>query len=146
MTARVDRDPERVPGAPPGYRPIDNMLGSCDRCGAAVSVDDPQAKKDHERFHQGLRAMWATAQAKSPPTRTEPDAPPTEADRSRVGGSNQRKPERGVGSGSDAASAPPDGPPPPGRASGGTNRSRPAGPGKPMAGREPTDDPWYGDR
>lgn len=78
---RTDRDPERVPGAPPGYRPVFSrvggaQLGSCDRCGVAVNVNDAQARKDHELFHQGLRAMWATARAKSPPGPNEQEVTP----------------------------------------------------------------------
>jgi hypothetical protein len=94
MAARVDRDPDRIPGAPPGYRPLDDMLG------------------------------------KSPPSPNDPEVSPTEADRSRAGGSNHDKPERDVRDlAPDAASTPP-GPSP--RGSGGPHRSRPVrnSPGK----------------
>jgi hypothetical protein len=59
-----DRDPDRVPAAPLGYlrsHPTAEF-GSCDRCGATVEASNPQAKELHEKFHQGLRVMWATAQ------------------------------------------------------------------------------------
>ena len=137
MSAMVDRDPDRVPGAPPGYRPITAGLGSCNRCGAAVNINDPVATNKHAEFHQSLRAMWATARSSSPPGPNEQEASPTQAGRSRTGGPNHSSSERGGRPGTDAAS-PPAGPTPPGPA-GTTRRGRPGrtGPGTAASSQEP---------
>jgi hypothetical protein len=66
--ARPNHDPDRVPGAPPGYLRTQSgaRLGSCDRCGVIVEVTNPTAKELHEKYHAALRAMWATARPGRP--------------------------------------------------------------------------------
>ena len=126
MTARVDRDPERIPGAPPGYRPITAGLGSCNRCGAAININDPIATAKHAEFHQGLRIMWATAHSSSPST-LEPEASPTEADRSRAEGANSRSGDGGTPPPSVATA-------PPGVAAGVPRPQPPGGSNRPTSG------------
>jgi hypothetical protein len=65
------------------------------------------------------RETHAGGGTKSPPARNEQEVSPTEADRSPGRGAHVDGTEPGAAT-ADGATSPPDGPPPPGRASGGT--------------------------
>jgi phage recombination protein Bet len=72
----------------------------------------------------GPRSPAPVPGIKSPLSPNGPEVSPTEADRSRAEGAHVDGTEPGAGS-RDGATSPPDGPPPPGRASGGTKGAKP---------------------